>query len=101
MRNRDLVERFFDGYTSGRGSNLYIDGDKLVEYSTTLAQRVPGGYVLNLGKYSRTTSKIQTWIKYYCNNPVAILTDKTCNGLDFGVKNLTNFYTTETAEKYS
>lgn len=88
MRNIDLIAKFFNGGTTGHGSNLYIDNDKLIEYSTTLAQRVNGGYILNTTKYSRTTSKIQNWINWKAHDVLARV-----NGLGFGVYDLTRCLT--------
>lgn len=95
MRNNDLISKFVNGGTRGTGSNMYIDNDKLIEWNTCLAQRVNGGYILNLTKYSRTTSRWQNDIKYYVGSKVVA----TVNGLDFGVKDLTR-YTAEPTENY-
>lgn len=95
MCNADLVRKFFEGGTTGHGSNLYINGDCLIEYNTCLAQRTGTGYILNTTKYSRTTSKIQTWIKYHARNIVAEI-----NNLDFGVRDLSR-YITESAENFA
>lgn len=68
MKNIDLIKAFQDGATTGKShtDNLYIKGDNLINYSTVLATRVNGGIVMNTHKYSVTTSKIQTYIKRYC-----------------------------------
>lgn len=95
MRNNDLIAKFFNGGTSGHGSNMYIDNDKLIEWSTCLAQRVNGGYILNTSHYSRTTSRWQGSITYYAGSKVL----NKVNGLDFGVKDLTR-YTGEPVENY-
>lgn len=68
--NEDLIRRFSNGYTSGRSfsGNLYIEGDKLINYWTTIAKRnEEGNVVLNSDKYSRTTSKIQGYIRRICD----------------------------------
>ena len=76
MTNIELIKRFSKGYTSGGSGgkafnnkyNLRIEGDNLVNYSTIIAKRgLNGEIVLNKKKYSRTTSKIQSYIRNYCN----------------------------------
>lgn len=75
MTNIELIKNFNRGYThGGSGGRLYgdynlrIEGDNLVNYSTIIAKReLNGGIVLNKKKYSRTTSKIQNYIRQYCN----------------------------------
>ena len=75
MTNIELIKSFNRGATrGGSGGRLYgrynlrIEGDNLVNYSTIIAKReVNGGIVLNKHKYSRTTSKIQSYIRSYCN----------------------------------
>ena len=75
MTNIELIKAFNRGYTYGGSGgrlhgnyNLRIEGDNLVNYSTIIAKReLNGGIVLNKKKYSRTTSKIQNYIRQYCN----------------------------------
>ena len=75
MTNIDLIKKFSKGATrGGSGGRLYgrynlrIEGDNLVNYSTIIAKRVENnGVILNKKKYSRTTSKIQSYIRNYCH----------------------------------
>lgn len=75
MTNIELIKNFNRGATrGGSGGRLYgrpnlrIIGNHLVNYSTIIAKReLNGGVVLNKHKYSRTTSKIQSYIRTYCN----------------------------------
>ena len=75
MTNIELIKSFNRGATrGGSGGRLYgrynlrIEGDNLVNYSTIIAKReLNGAIVLNKYKYSRTTSKIQSYIRTYCN----------------------------------
>lgn len=77
MTNIELIKNFNRGATKGGSGgrlygryNLRIEGDNLVNYSTIIAKRVingNGGVVLNKHKYSRTTSKLQGYIRRYCN----------------------------------
>jgi hypothetical protein len=67
-KNVDVVEAFFNGQSNVKTTNLYIEDNKLVNYATTLAERVPqesGEYhfIINETKYSRSTSAIQTMIR--------------------------------------
>lgn len=63
MKNKDLIYNFIIGYSEGKGSNLYIDDDCLINYSTVIAKRSSEGLLLNTRKYSVTTSKNQTYIR--------------------------------------
>ena len=75
MRNLDLIKSFNRGAKKGGSGgrlydryNLRIEGDNLVNYSTIIAKRgLNGAITLNKKKYSRTTSKIQSYIRNYCN----------------------------------
>ena len=68
MKIEELVKNFSNGATTGQasGGRVRIDGAFLINYDTTIAERVPGGVRLNVRKYSRTTSKLQNKIRYYC-----------------------------------
>lgn len=63
MRKRDLINAFINGAKKGRGSNLYIDGDHLVNYSTVIASRDGEKIILNAKKYSSTTSRNQNIVR--------------------------------------
>lgn len=67
MSNKEFIKKFAQGATSGKYSNLRIDGDKLINYWTVIAERVEGGIRLNERKYSRSTSVIQSIIRNNCN----------------------------------
>lgn len=67
MTTQEIVNEFTNGATEGvaSGGRLTIQGDKLVNYSTVIAQRLDdGSYVINVTKYSPTTSKHQNRLKY-------------------------------------
>lgn len=66
-KNSDVVKAFFNGQDNVKTANLYIENDKLINYYTVLAERLPreGGefhFILNETKYSRSTSTIQSVI---------------------------------------
>lgn len=66
MRNQEVIENYFN-FIEGRSSNgnLYTRDNKLINYSTIIAYYENDTYYINISKYSRTTSKIQTLIKRY------------------------------------
>lgn len=77
MTNQTIITNFINGATSGhtpirdiingyytfKGTTLSIDGNDLINYKTIIATRDGDTIKLNNGKYSRTTSKIQSLIK--------------------------------------
>lgn len=65
----DLILNFRDGATKGKasGGRVRIEGDKLINYDTTIAIRTKEGIKLNCKKYSMTTSRLQNTIRAYCN----------------------------------
>jgi hypothetical protein len=63
MKNAEVIRKFVQGDTQGKGSNLYINNNNLVNYSTIIARRINGKIYLNNTKYSQTTSRIQNMIR--------------------------------------
>lgn len=62
----DLVNEFVDGATEGVcswGQNLVIKGDKLIHYSTVIAERDNGKVLLNVTRYSLETGRVQKKVK--------------------------------------
>ena len=63
MKNIDVIKKFIAGGTSGGTKNLRIEGNRLMNYDTCIAERevLPSHdeYVLNMTKYSSSTSTIQ------------------------------------------
>lgn len=59
MTNEKLMQEFLNGETKGKAGNLKIEGDKLIQYSTTIAQVVNGQVIVNVTKYSKTTTVLQ------------------------------------------
>lgn len=76
MRNRQVIENFINkkaGHTPKRminamymyeGMTLKSNGLELINYSTRIAFHQDNKLYLNINKYSVTTSKIQSLIKY-------------------------------------
>lgn len=61
MTTQDLIQAFVNGETRGdaSGGRLSILGDRLFNYSTCLAQRIGDDFIVNVTKYSPSTSKHQ------------------------------------------
>ena len=68
-KNIDFIQYFIDGHREQKSCNhLYIEGDKLYNYSTVLLEEVGDSFVFNETKYSVTTSKLQTYIRRCLEN---------------------------------
>ena len=63
MGKRQLLESFINGAIKGTGSNLTIEGDNLINYSTVIAKREGNKILLNNRKYSKTTTVNQNIIR--------------------------------------
>lgn len=63
MTTQDVISKFINGATKGKASSLEISGEKLYNYSTVIAQRINGAVVLNVTKYSMTTTKHQNRLR--------------------------------------
>jgi hypothetical protein len=63
MTTQNVINLFVSGATKGKASSISIEGDKLFNYSTVIAQRVNGEIVLNATRYSMTTTKHQNVLK--------------------------------------
>lgn len=87
MRNQQVIDAFVNGKI-GRSSNgnLYSTGDKLINYSTCIAQRIANGVILNLTRYSVTTSKIQSWARGSIRGNVNVV-----SGVPMGALNLARY----------
>jgi hypothetical protein len=59
MKNIDVIKTFVNGGTTGKTKNLRIEGEKLFNYNTCLAQRNGTEIVVNATKYSTSTTTIQ------------------------------------------
>lgn len=80
MRNEDVIKNYLIGekaqtpkrqilngcfYYEGR--TLQTDGEKLINYKTIISYKKDNNIYINVGKYSVTTSKIQSKLKYLAN----------------------------------
>lgn len=84
MRNVDVCEEFARG-NEANGSNLSTDGERLWSYGTVIAQRVRGRVIMNLTKYSVTTSRHQN----YMRRALRYVETETVTGKPRGVYDLT------------
>jgi hypothetical protein len=82
MTNQNVIKAFHnqqEGKIESHTGNLWIDGtgQRLMNYSTCLAQYIGNVVVINDTKYSVTTSKIQTYIRSeFSNHPSIVHTTK-------------------------
>lgn len=91
MKNKDVIELFLQKKKAS-GSNLYSDGNKLVNYSTTLAEWYSEFILLvNDTRYSVSTSKNQSWLKYAIDNHKNIVPLPMYN-IPINTKDLTGTY---------
>lgn len=74
MKNEDVIKNFVEmnGECSNHSESLYIYGNKLINYSTTIAQWTKKGLVINDTKYSQTTTKLQNMVKRMSNNYITV-----------------------------
>lgn len=62
MKNTDVIRAFIYGDVL-HTSNLMSSGDKLINYSTCIAQRKDGQIYVTDTKFSQSTSKIQNALR--------------------------------------
>ena len=62
MRNQEVISKFAHFAESAATANVRSTGDKLFNYTTCIAQRHEGKVIVNVTRYSVTTSKIQNYL---------------------------------------
>lgn len=76
MTNYNLIDLFLNNYILGKTHNMFIKDNKLVMYSTVIAEYKNDILVINNSKYSRTTSKYQNYLlrrsKNYFNKIIVV-----------------------------
>jgi hypothetical protein len=87
MTNEKLMQEFLNGATKGKAGNLKIEGDKLIQYSTTIAQRVNGQVIVNVTKYSKTTTVLQNKLTKWMPNTLFL------EGIPQGTYDITRYIT--------
>lgn len=76
--NKNVINDFINGKAYSHNTNLRVGcmGDRIINYSTTLAQKTDNGKVIfNATKYSVSTSKIQSWLRYAIKDVDLIVID--------------------------
>jgi hypothetical protein len=75
MKNADVIEAFVKNGEPCKTANLRYDGERLINYNTTLAERDSANdrIFLNMTKYSRTTSTIQNRLQRELTGYVAYM----------------------------
>ena len=63
MRNKEVISKFVNFAESAATANVRSTGDKLFNYYTCIAQRHEGKIIVNVTRYSATTSKIQCYLR--------------------------------------
>ena len=59
MRNQEVISKFVNFAESAATANVRSTGDKLFNYEACIAQRHEGQIIVNVTRYSMTTSKLQ------------------------------------------
>lgn len=72
MTNEKLMKEFLNGATKGKAGNLKIEGSRLIQYDTTIAQFINGQVVINITKYSQTTTVLQNKLKSWMPETVML-----------------------------
>lgn len=78
MTNYNLINIFLNKDKSYKTHNMSIDGNKLVMYSTVIAEYTKDILIINNSKYSRTTSKYQNYLlrrSKNCFNKIIVVTN--------------------------
>jgi len=90
MKNIDVIKTFLEKKVA-KGSNLYSDGSKLINYNTTLAQWHDNYHlIVNCTRYSVTTSKNQNYLKTAITDDRGIVI-KEVNRVPINTKNLEQY----------
>lgn len=70
LKNRDLIGKFLQGTAKNtdqnHGGSLWMaeSGLRLMHHHTCIAVWCDGKLIMNETKYSQTTTKLQTWLKW-------------------------------------
>ena len=63
MKNQEVISKFVNFAESAATVNVRSTGDKLFNYETCIAQRHGGKIIVNVTRYSVTTSKMQNYLR--------------------------------------
>lgn len=91
MKNVDVINQFIKGLSAkSHTGNLVSTGNKLINYSTVLAQRTSDDFIINDTRYSATTSKIMGQFK--AELPSRVLENATfVENVSMGASDLTRY----------
>src|SRR5574344_1895120 len=82
MTNHEVIENFVKGAVRGKSSHLTIQGTELFSFDTCICQRGSNSFIVNMTKYSQTTTKA---VNYLLQN-LPILSTRTVFGVKMGTK---------------
>lgn len=94
MKNVDVIRTFINGGRNAKTENLRIIANVLENYSTVLAEFTEYGLIVNSTKYSVSTSKIQSALRFELSN--AGISYIELKGLRYGVRDLATHYELQT-----
>lgn len=64
-KNIDVINSFVNGDSKpAKTTNLRVEGSKLFNYNTVIAERKESGFKVNVTKYSQSTTTIQNKLLY-------------------------------------
>ena len=63
MRHQEVISKFVNFAEAAATANVFSTGDKLFNYETCIAQRHGGKIIVNVTRYSITTSKMQNYLR--------------------------------------
>ena len=63
MKNKEVISKFVNFAESAATANVRSTGEKLFNYGTCIAQHHGGKIIVNVTRYSVTTSKIQCYVR--------------------------------------
>lgn len=84
MTNREVAKAFAKGATTGKSLHMFIDGNCVYSYGRhfIIAKKVQGQAYVNAGRYSITTSKHQSLVRYELTSQGWIVQEATSEALN-------------------
>ena len=83
MTNQEVIGKFVNFAELAYTANVLSTGDKLFSYSTCIAQRHGSKIIVNVTRYTVTTSKMQKYLRCVLSNrdviEVTNVPKETCN----------------------
>ena len=93
MTNQDVVIKFLNKQFC-KGSNLYAEDNKLYSYQTCIAEWYKDKLLVNLTKYSKSTTKHQSYIGNNINKIIPKINNKVylLYDIPLGISYLNGYY---------